>query len=104
MKYEIGRKIRYYRELRGLSQKEFASQIGVSNGRVSNWELGINRPDADTLVLICKALQVSADDLLTVPIFYGIALSAKEKQLITEYRNHPEMRNAIHTLLGITDN
>ena len=44
MKYEIGARIRKYREMSGFSQKELAQKIGVSNSRVSNWEQGINRP------------------------------------------------------------
>lgn len=57
MKYEIGKRIRKYREELGLSQKEPAEQIGVSNGRVSNWEQGLNRPDADIFggTLLCLA-------------------------------------------------
>lgn len=45
VKYEIGNRIRKYREKLGISQKELAERIGVSNGRVSNWEQGLNRPD-----------------------------------------------------------
>ena len=37
MKYEIGARIRKYREMSGFSQKELAQKIGVSNSRVSNW-------------------------------------------------------------------
>ena len=37
MRYEIGSRIRKYREEKGLSQKEFSKLIGVSNSRVSNW-------------------------------------------------------------------
>ena len=66
MKYEIGARIRKYREMSGFSQKELAQKIGVSNSRVSNWEQGINRPDADILADICKALNVSPSELLDV--------------------------------------
>ena len=59
MKYEIGARIRKFREDRGYSQIELAQLIGVSNSRVSNWEQGINRPDADILVDLCKTLNVS---------------------------------------------
>ena len=66
MKYDIGVRIREYREKSNLSQKEFAKLIGVSNSRVSNWEQGINRPDLDILSKICIVLSVSADDLLNI--------------------------------------
>lgn len=71
MKYEIGARIRKYREMSGFSQKELAQKIGVSNSRVSNWEQGINRPDADILADICKALNVSPSELLDVQIITG---------------------------------
>lgn len=74
MSYEIGPRLRRYREIKGLSQKEFARLMGVSNSRVSNWELGINRPDADIIAKICEVLTISADELL------DIKLSAKNKQ------------------------
>ena len=100
MKYEIGNRIRYFRELRKLSQKELARLIGVSNSRISNWELGINRPDADTLVLLCKALNVSSDELLDMETL-KMSLSPDERQIIIEYRNKPDLHQAVHILLGI---
>ena len=56
MSYNIGPRLRKYREAQNLSQKELAERIGVSNSRVSNWEKGINRPDVDILADICNAL------------------------------------------------
>ena len=67
MKYEIGKRIRSFREQANLSQKELASRIGVSNARLSNWEQGLNRPDADTIPAICEALSISPNDLLNTP-------------------------------------
>lgn len=102
MKYEIGSRIRYFRELRGLNQKELAGRIGVSNSRVSNWEQGINRPDADTIVLLCRALEVSADELLDMNVS-NMRLTPEERQIIVRYRNKPELRQAVRILLGITE-
>lgn len=66
MGYEIGPRMRKYREAQDLSQKEFAELIGVSNSRVSNWEQGINRPDVDILSKICEVLKVSPSELLDI--------------------------------------
>ena len=82
MKYELGARIRYFRELRGFSQKELSKCINVSNSRISNWEQGMNRPDADTLILLCQALEVSADELLDMNVA-NMRLTADEQQLIT---------------------
>lgn len=100
MKYEIGNRIRYFRELRSLSQKELAARIGVSNSRVSNWEQGINRPDADMLVLLCQTLEVSADELLDMNTS-NMRLTEDERQVIVKYRDKPDLHPAVHLLLGI---
>ena len=68
MKYSIGSRIRKYREDRGLNQKQLAQMIGVSNSRISNWEQGLNRPDADIIADICRALDVSPSELLDVSL------------------------------------
>lgn len=84
MRYQIGTKIKQLRESLGLNQTEFASMIGVSNSRVSNWEKGINRPDVDLLSKICEVLHVSADDLLELN--NDISLNAREQILIKNYK------------------
>ena len=80
MKYEIGSRIRRYREERGLSQKQLAEMIGVKNSRVSNWEQGLNRPDADILAALCRALQVSPSELLDVRLVDD-ELNAQERKV-----------------------
>ena len=102
MKYEIGARIRKYREMSGFSQKELAQKIGVSNSRVSNWEQGINRPDADILADICKALNVSPSELLDVRLSPE-DLSEQERKVIMAYRTKPDLRKAVNILLGIEE-
>ncbi len=100
MKYEIGNRIRKYREDRNLSQKQLAELIGVSNSRVSNWEQGINRPDADILAEICRALQVSPSELLDVHLMDG-EITEQERKVLQSYRAKPELQQAVNILLGI---
>lgn len=103
MKYEIGNRIRKYREEKGINQKQLAELIGVSNGRVSNWEQGINRPDADILAEICKALDVSPSLLLGVTLSSN-ELSDEERTIIKAYRNKPDLQKSVKILLGIEKN
>lgn len=102
MKYEIGTRIRKYRENRGLSQKDLADLIGVSNSRVSNWEQGINRPNADIVADICKALNISPSELLDVQLSTD-KLTEQERKVINAYRDKPELQQAVNILLGISD-
>lgn len=100
LKYEIGNRIRKYREDCGISQVQLAQKLGVSNSRVSNWEQGINRPDADIIADICRALNVSPSDLLNVRLSQD-EFSEHERRLIKAYREKADMQKAVNILLGI---
>lgn len=56
---KINENIRKFRELRRLTQKQFAEQLSKSRNVISNWERGENSPDPDTLEQICKILKVT---------------------------------------------
>lgn len=100
MKYEIGKRIRQYREAQKLTQKQLAEQLGVSNTRISNWEQGLNRPDADILATLCRVLNVSPSELLDVHLS-GDELNERERRVLKAYRTKPELQPAVHLLLGI---
>ncbi len=102
MRYEIGSRIRKYREQAGLSQKELAQRIGVSNSRVSNWEQGVNRPDADILASLCTVLNVSPSLLLGVRLSTE-EISEEERDVIQAYRAKPDLQPAVKILLGIVE-
>lgn len=100
MTYNVGKKIRFFREERELSQKEFAGRIGAKNTTVSNWELGLTRPDVDTLVKVCRVLEISADELLDIQLTPD-DFSDEEKTIIRQYRKKPELQLAIRILLNM---
>ena len=100
MKYEIGGRIRLYRKQSGLTQEQLAQKIDVTKSRVSNWEQGINRPDADIIGKICRALNVSPSNLLDVHLSDD-ELTPHEKEVITAYREKADVQNAVDILLGL---
>ena len=102
MKYELGARIRKYRENRGVSQKELAQMISVSNSRISNWEQGINRPDVDILAAICRALNVSPSELLDVRLAPD-DLNDQERNVIKAYRTKTDLQQAVNILLGVEE-
>lgn len=97
--YTIGQRIKNFRESIGLSQKDLANMIGVRSSRLSNWEQGLNRPDVDTLILICKALHVSPSKILAMETE---EITCNERHLIEAYRSHPDMQKAVNILLGLS--
>lgn len=58
----------------GLSQKEVADRLGVSNKTIGNWENGITYPPADKIPEICELYGLSYDNLNFLP---GDSLKAK---------------------------
>lgn len=48
----------------GLSKRKFAEKVGISAMSVSDWTTGKIQPNAESIYLICKAFDVSADYLL----------------------------------------
>ena len=103
LKYKIGTQIRKFRKARGLSQKRLAEELCIGTTRISNWEQGLNRPDADMIGDICRVLKVSPSELLDVHLSED-DFSQKEKALIYAYRDKPELRRAIDILMDLDEN
>ena len=59
----IGRKIRKYREERGMTTDEFAAETGVGSSTVYRWENGKRMPDVVMLMRIAKVLGIELNDL-----------------------------------------
>ena len=51
----------------GLTQKEAAEKLGVSNKTLGNWENGITFPPADMIPKICDLYGVSYDHINFLP-------------------------------------
>lgn len=56
--------IRDLRIARGITQKELANELNVTQSIISFWETGSKFPSTKNLVGLAKALNCTADDLL----------------------------------------
>ena len=70
MSTTFGDRIREARKAAGLTQRQLADKIGVSNTSISNWENSFSMPDPDTIQHLCWALNVQPN------YFFGAALSS----------------------------
>ena len=61
----LGQKIRFYRQIAGMTQKELGSACGVNESTIRNYELGNRYPDSDTVFEISNALEISPYVLAT---------------------------------------
>lgn len=60
----IGTRIAQFRKDKGLTQKELAEGLGVSQPVVSDYENDVIRLPADVVVAIAKLLSVTTDEIL----------------------------------------
>lgn len=61
----LGQKIRFYRQIAGMTQKELGAACGVNESTIRNYELGNRYPDSDTIFEISNALEISPYVLAT---------------------------------------
>lgn len=61
----IGTFIAVLRKEKGLTQKELAEQIGISDKTVSKWETGNGMPDIAYLSPLCEVLDINVNELLS---------------------------------------
>ena len=64
-KQSFGAYILKRRKELGMTQKEFADQLFVTDSAVSKWERGLAYPDITLLQSICQILKISEKELLT---------------------------------------
>ena len=57
-------KLKMLREKNNMSQKDLAEKLGVTEGTISDWELGQVKPDMDNLIDIGKIFDISIDKLI----------------------------------------
>ncbi len=61
----LGKNIKEYRLEKGLTQKELAENIGVTQGTIHFWEQEINEPSSGYIVKLANYFNISTDELLS---------------------------------------
>lgn len=100
----IAKVLKRLREQIGLTADQVGALVGKSGKTVNAWENNRGQPDAEILMKLCDIYNVS--DILAEfrenPQDRHFNLTKHEKDLITAYRNHPEMQMAVDTLLNVS--
>lgn len=79
----FGEKIKEARKQKKLTQKQLADLIGAAHNSISDWEKNKNKPDPDTIELLCGTLGITPNYLLASS---DDDFSPKEKLIIKKYR------------------
>lgn len=62
---KTGKFIAAMRKEKGLTQRQLADNIGVSDKTVSKWECGKGMPELSLMLPLCNALDINVNELLT---------------------------------------
>lgn len=80
----FGERLKKSRKAMNLTQKELANLINAKHNSISNWENNQNKPDPDTIELICGTLNITPNYLLGTNS--STDLSINEQEIIKKYR------------------
>ena len=79
---------------KGITQKEFSEQTGISQSTISDWKRKKTNPSADKILKICEVLQVTPYELLAENtadinenIDYLFAMNRDEEIILENFRN-----------------
>ncbi|HYN42583.1 MAG TPA: helix-turn-helix transcriptional regulator, partial [Thermoanaerobaculia bacterium] len=61
---DLGARLRKIREARFVSQRELAKGIHIETAQISRYERGLSLPSLETLVDLCRFLQVGLEALV----------------------------------------
>lgn len=83
----FGEKLRQSRQIKKMTQKQLADLVGAKHNSVSDWENNKNKPDPDTIELLCGVLEISPNFLLSAS---EESFSLEETEHIKKYRTLDE--------------
>ena len=61
---KIAENIRFFRKQAGLTQEELAARFGSRQTLISNYEIGRNTPDIETLWELADIFDITIDELV----------------------------------------
>lgn len=102
MNLEMSLRIRELRQKQGLTMKELAEKVGVTEQAISQYERNIRKPNFDMLNKIASALNVSVKDLIVVPADKYFGITTGIAQDIKELSEKNELKMSWEEIKGFT--
>ena len=97
-----GRFIAARRKEKGLTQKQLAEKLGISDKTVSKWECGNGFPEVSLLLPLCDELGITVNDLLSAELVPGEAYQEKaENNMVDMIKEREENRRHYMLLFAL---
>jgi len=101
---KIGRFIHEIRMEMGMTQKELANKIGVSDKTISKWETGRGIPDTAIMSELCQVLGITINELLSGERLSVDNYSGKAEENMVNLLKDTETQNEKHKWFNIVMN
>ncbi|MFI3163464.1 MAG: helix-turn-helix transcriptional regulator [Bacillota bacterium] len=99
---KVGKFIAELRQEKGLTQKELADKLFVTNKAVSRWETGKGMPESSLLIPLSEILDVSVNEILLGERIVGEELVHKSNQVIVSLiESAKRSRNIFIVILSV---
>ena len=90
---KIGKFIAECRKNVGLTQKQLAEKLGITDRAVSKWETGKALPDSSIMLELCRILGITVNDLLNGEVISMENNNQVNEQLLIEMSKEIERKN-----------
>ena len=100
----VGNIIRQQRQDKKISQQDLASYLGVGRTAIANWENGMARPDLDSIVPLCRALDISANTLFGIPDENNLTETEQDHILLFRQLDAYQQRSVTTLVQSIVEN
>ena len=87
MENKLGKVISNLRKEKGITQKDLADALNISDKAVSRWECGTSRPTLEMMFQISKYFNISYNDLITARISDDNEDDKIVEEIISEFSN-----------------
>lgn len=101
----IGERLKSIRRTAGLSQNEFAAQLGCARVTVSQWEQGMREPSMATQKFICRTYGIDQTWLETGEgeMYANNGNDAIISKIVEEYNGDSLLRAILSAYVGMDD-
>lgn len=96
----FGERLREARKAKDLTQRQLADLIGAKHNSVSNWENNQNKPDPDTIEIICGVLNIEPNYLLSKDI---LSNAGNKKMIIPSVNSEKDLQTLVNKYMALDE-
>ena len=101
---EVGKRIKYYRKKRGLTQEQLAFDIHTSAAYISNIERSIKKPSLQKIIQISEILEISVDELVgSIQSPSPTTKVSDSHSMVFSIEDKKELTESLFTIIRILD-